>query len=83
MGNTFIDAKSFNVVQPPGADPAILTFTANQPETGKVSSSSKKPRKLMRPWQRQEGQLWGASVGKRAEAITKYQLDLATQLQVQ
>lgn len=38
-------------------DPANLTFRANQPEMGKVISSSKNPRKLMRPWQRQEGQL--------------------------
>lgn len=36
----------------------------------------------MRPWQRQEGQLSGASGDKRAEATTDYQLGLAGPLQV-
>lgn len=39
------------------ANPIILTFRANQPEMGKVISSSKNPRKLMKPWQMQEGQV--------------------------
>lgn len=37
----------------------------------------------MRLWQRQEGQLSGASGDKRAEANTDYQLGLAGPLQVQ
>lgn len=35
----------------------------------------------MRPWQRQEGQLSGASGDKGAEATTEHQLGLAGQLQ--
>lgn len=37
----------------------------------------------MRPWQRQEGQLSGASGDKRAEATIDYQLGLTEPLQVQ
>lgn len=65
----------------PPQHPASPTFRANQPEMGKVSSSSKNPRTLTRPWQRQEGQLSGASGGKRAEATTEHQLGLAGQFQ--
>lgn len=47
-----INAKVFS-----RANPISLTFRANQPEMGKVISSNKNPRKLMRPWQMQEGQV--------------------------
>lgn len=71
MGNPFINANPFTVLPTPQQHPGSLTLRANQPEMGKVSSSSKNPRKLMRPWQRQEGQLSGASGDERAEATTE------------
>lgn len=73
-GNPFINASlCLPAPTPTPQHPASLTFRANQPEMGKVSSSSKNPRKLMRPWQRQDGQLSGASGDKRAEATTEHQ----------
>lgn len=64
-------------------DPTTLGLSrANQPEMGKVTSSSKSPRKLMRLWQRQEDQLWDTSEA-RAQRQSRNTNWLAGQLQAQ